>query len=324
MATYNKNQDFTLDELIRREFDKDLLRVAEVLVEENMILQDLPMFESNDYLSHTSNMRVSEGSGGRTRRLNRGVNPSATSTERNNDVIEMLEDWSDIDEEILKRSSNQNGQRALESRGILAGISKTMATRYVYGNNATDKDQMTGLAPRMNTIDSKFVVNAGGSGADVTSLYIIQPGIGKVYGVYPRGGEAGLFRQDWGRRIKETAADGSTRLVVWSEQFKAHFGLVVEDPNCMGRVANIETAGATNLFNFEDVIDVLTEMKDGGEGSIIYGNKTLFKQIKKAALNRNNVNLGLDNVFGDGLMPTIDGRPVRMVEKIVDTETAIS
>jgi hypothetical protein len=322
MATFEWNQQLTLVEIAKRiDPEGDTMRVAEVLERTNALLKDLPFKMANDRTTHVSSLRVSQPAG-KTRRYNQGVLPSASSVGKNRDVIELLEDWSDIDERLIATSGDIGGQRSLEATAFLEGMGQTIASRFIYGNNATDEDQMTGFFPRLATIDNEFVRDNGGTGSDLSSLLIVQPGITTIYGIFPQGETAGIERKDWGLRVKETTT--GSRLAVWSEQFKAGFGLAVEDPRCMARIANIENTGASNTFDFEEVIDAKSAMKNGGEGAIIYANRRIMAQIKKAALNKQNVNLTMDNVFGDGMMPVIDGSPVRLMEALTLTESAVT
>jgi len=322
MATFALNQDMTLLEVIKR-FDPEgnIMKIAEVLRDNNAFLEDLPFRMANDRITHTSVVRVSQPSG-RTRRYNQPVLPSASSTEKNRDVVELLEDWSDLDELLGDQSGDLEALRASEDVAFVEGISQTTASRMVYGNNAVDPDQMTGILTRLDTIDDEFVIDAGGTGSDLSSVVVVQPGVNQVYGVYPKGSQAGIQTKDWGRRIKENTS--GEKLAVYTTQFKAHFGLVVENPKCMAAIRNIETSGAVNLFNFEDIIDIKSVMKNGGKGAIIYVNRKIWAQIKKIALNRTNVNLTMDNVFGDGQMPVIDGSPVRLMDALTITEDAIT
>jgi len=324
MATFNTNQDMTLLEVLKR-FDPkgNLMMIAEVLRDNNALLEDLPFREANDRITHTSSIRVSQPAG-RTRRYNQPVSPSASSTEKNRDVIELLEDYSDIDEELANQSGDVGGLRSSEDTAFVEGISQTSGTRMMYGNNAVDPDQMTGILTRLDTIDDEFVLDAGGDGSDLSSVVVVQPGINQVYGVYPTGSQAGIQQKDLGLIPRWSATTDGARLMVYSTQFKAHFGLVVENPKCIGAIRNIETSGSSNLFNFEDIIDLKVVMKNGGKGAIIYVNRKLLSQIKKAALNRTNVNLTMANVFGDGEIPMIDGSPVRLMDALTFTESEIT
>ena len=324
MATFNTNQDMTFLEVLKR-FDPkgNLMMIAEVLKDNNALLEDLPFREANDRITHTSSVRVSQPAG-RTRRYNQPVLPSASSTEKNRDVIELLEDYSDIDELLADQSGDVGGLRSSEDTAFVEGISQTTGTRMMYGNNAVDPDQMTGILTRLGTIDDEFVLDAGGSGSDLSSVVVVQPGINQVYGVFPTGSKAGIQQKDLGLIPRWSASSDGARLMVYSTQFKAHFGLVVENPKCIGAIRNIETSGADSLFNFEDIIDLKVVMKNGGKGAIIYVNRKLLSQIKKAALNRTNVNLTMDNVFGDGMIPVIDGSPVRLMDALTFTEDQIT
>jgi hypothetical protein len=324
MATLNHNQDFTQSELIKHFDDSgNLVPIAEVLERNNAMLQDIPWTVANEKTSHLSAQRASEPAG-TTRRYNRGVTKSVSALENSRDVIEMLEDYSFVDEFILKHSSNAAAVRSRHDRGFVSGMAKTQATRLLYGNNAADQDQMTGLATRMASVNSLTVVDNGGSGADVTSIYLVQWGLdGQVHGIYPEGiGTGGVMMQDNGRQRTE---DSSNRILYGFEtQFDLQFGLVVEDPRCIGRVANIETSGAVNLFDWEPVIDAQVQMKNGGTGAIAYVSRKVWAAILKEAINKPNNMLTMSNVFGDGDIPTLNGMPVRLMEAISETETAIS
>jgi hypothetical protein len=299
----------------------DLIPIAEVLAETNAMLQDIPWTEANEKTSHLSGQRASEPAG-KTRRYNRGVTTSVSALENSRDVIEMLEDYSFVDEWLIEHSGNGAAVRTRHDLGFLSGMSKTQASRLLYGNNAADEDQMTGLSTRMSTLNSLNIVNNGGSGADVTSIYMVQWGLnGKVYGIYPTGaGTGGIMKRDNGRVQKVDSSD--RKLYGWETQFDLQFGLVVEDPRCIARVANIETAGAVNLFDWEPVIDAQTQMRNGGQDAIAYVSRKIWAAILKEAINKPNNMLTMANVFGDGMIPTLNGMPVRLMEAISETETA--
>jgi hypothetical protein len=64
-------------------------------------------------------------------------------------------------------------------------------------------------------------------------------------------------------------------------------------------------------------------MPQRGSGAVIYVNRKIFSQMDKQAMDKSNVLYSTKDVFG---VPTTTfrGFPVRLVEAITNTETAVS
>lgn len=322
MATFDFNTALTYAEIVKMFDNKGMLiPTAEVLERVNAIIQDLPMIEANEKIRHRTSQRNSLPAG-KTKRYNDGVIPTASARDTSLDVIELIEDFSDVDEDLAAHTGNSAGVRADEDRAFVEGLSQTMASRYFYGNNAVDMDQMTGLAVRMNTVNNATIIDNGGSGANLTSIYLVQPGRDTVHGIYPTGTTAGIDVQDKGKVRNQDATSAKVRWL-WETQFKMQFGLVVRDPRSIGRVANIKATGAADTFDWEAVIDAQVQMKLNTP-TIAYVSRRIWAQILKEALNKPNNLLNMQNVFGDGNIPTLNGMPVRLSEAISESEDAIT
>jgi hypothetical protein len=321
MATFEANAQLTQREIVARmDPEGKMMPIVEALSRRDKMMEDITWMPTNDTTSHVSNVRNFQPGGAR-RRYNRGSTAAASATDPRRNVTTTLERFSDVDELLADDSGDIGTLRAQEGQAFFEQFMQDVGDDIMYGNEATDSDNMTGFMPRMATIDNKRVLDNGGSGSDLMSALIVQFGPNQVTGIYPKGSTAGMYRKDWGRQF-ETDSDGR-RLVVWRDQFRWRYGLAVEDDRCIARVANIEKSGA-NTFNFEAIIDATTQMKNGGENAVIYVPRTLWAQIQKEAINKGNNNLTMANVFGDGDMPTINGIPVRLSEALSETESAIS
>jgi hypothetical protein len=101
----------------------------------------------------------------------------------------------------------------------------------------------------------------------------------------------------------------------------------VRDQRSIGRLANIESAGASNTFDEDNLIKLLNNMNIG-DGTRIYCNETILTQMQIRLKDKNNVNYTQDN--GDGLsgMPPMrfQGIPIRKIDReiLLNTEAAIS
>lgn len=337
MATLNAYGQLTIKELANRKAPNgEMAGIVEVLVQENEILQDAIWLEANDTWSHKVVRRASEPTG-TWRKLNSGVGVEASRTVTLLEQIGMLEAYSEPDKDLILGYPNPAQARIDEARSFIEGMGKTLATTLIYGNevgvlataetNAPEK--FKGVASRLNALaTTDNVLNAGGSGSDLTSIYIIQWGPGKVFMVYPKGDPFyGIKHTDLGEvtvSTSTTAVASAAQHQAYRDHFQVKAGLVVAHNGSIGRIANIETTGSTNLFDEDDLITLLNRMPNAGAGASIYVNKTVRTQMEIALKDKNNVNYTADG--GEGLagvpMMRFRGNPIRLVEKISDAETA--
>jgi hypothetical protein len=166
------------------------------------------------------------------------------------------------------------------------------------------------------------VHSCGGTGADLTSVWLVQWGENRVHLFYPRHSEAvGINMIDDG--LQTIYDDNNKPYKAYQTHFKVYVGLAVRDDRCVQRIANVETSGATNTFDEDVVVRALREMPDGGAGAVMYANKTILAQIDIAAKDKTNVRYDMQDAFGRPVM-TFRGIPVRQVDAIVNTETALT
>jgi hypothetical protein len=298
-----------------------LLNAALVLAEDNAIVQDAQFMKSNNKFTHVT-LQVNHLPTGTVRDWNKGVAAENPLEERQEDVIQMLRSYFEVDKELAEASGDPVTFRNGKIRAFLEGMSQTFAGDMIYSNDSTvAQEQMTGIARRLNTVDSKRVWDTGGSGSDVTSIYMIKWGPDKVYCPYTEGATAGLNIEHLGQ---DTSVDSNgLKHQVLRDYFKWDYGLTVEDPQCIARIANIETTGSSNTFNEDLLIKALHKMRHGGRGVVFYVNDTVMSQMVIRAKDKGNVQLFWNDAFG---RPDVSflGHPVKLVDQIVSTETAIS
>jgi hypothetical protein len=301
-------------------------RIADVLNRTNEVLLDMVWQEANAEFANKTVQRLSLPTG-TYRALNEGVSGEASSTKELWDVIGFLESYSEPDKKYIDNQPDTTGARSTEGNAFIEGMSQTFATNLIYGNTASNPRSFTGLAPRLAALNSAgTVLGAGGTGSDVTSIYIVQWGPNKVYGIFPRGSKMGLQHEDLG---VQTKVDSNGKMwQVYRDHFTWDHGLVVSNPRCIGRYANLESTGTTsNLADstkLKELITILNRMPNRGRGACLYVNPTVMSQIDYLAAAKSNVWYTVDNAFGAPTMTFRGTNPVRMVEAILDTETAIT
>lgn len=312
----------TLVEIAKRHGpDGNLITIAEVLQEENEILQDMLWAETNEIFANVSTIRSSLPTGS-WRKLNAGTAAEKSDTRQSRDPIGILETWAISDKDLVDAAANPKQLRNDEARAFLEGLSQTMAETAIYGNTTTAPEQFMGLAPRMASLATTAnVLNAGGSGSDLTSIYVVDWGLDKVFMGYPRGSKAGLQHNDMGVE-RVTDASGNSYLA-YVDHFQWKAGMVVKNTKSIGRIANIESAGAANIFDEDDLITLLNRMTKGA-GLRIYCNETIKTQAEIRLKDKANVNWSVADGLGGTPLLRFRGVPVRMVDQIVNTEATLT
>lgn len=300
--------------------DGNMIAIAEVLAKVNDVVADAQWYEANDIFSHKSVRRSSLPTGS-WRKLNKGTAIEATDSVNMVDVIGLLEARSENDVKVIDAYPNPQQARSNEDMAFVEGLSQTMATAMIYANASTDPEKFTGLAPRMDALAATTnVIGAGGTGSDCTSIYVVTWGVNTVHMVYPRNSKAGLQTIDLG--IVDALDSDSNKFRAYSTLFQWDAGLVVRHPKAIGRIANIESSGSTNIFD-EDLLITLLNRMVTGPGTRIYCNQEVMTQIQIRAKDKANVNLSIGDAFGKPIYNFL-GVPIRKVDAILNTDAAIS
>ena len=324
MSTLTTGAQLTLLELAKRKDPSgNLAVIAEVLTQDNEILDDAIWMEANDTFSNKT-VRRNNLPAGSWRKLNAGVATEASATTEVVDTIGMLETYAEADKDLVDAAPNPKTFRSNEATAFLEGLSQTLAATVIYGNASTDPEKFTGLAPRLDVVSQQNVYSNGGSASGAqTSLYVVQWGENRVHMVYPKGSKSmGIMHQDLG---EVTAVDSSNYMhQVYRDRFQIKCGLVVKDVRSIARVCNIRTtSGVTGLFDEDYLIEALNNMPKRGAGAVIYAPTHVLTVMDIAAKDKSNVLYNISDLWGRPTV-TFRGFPVRKVDQIVLTESVLT
>jgi hypothetical protein len=165
------------------------------------------------------------------------------------------------------------------------------------------------------------VINEGGTGSDLSSIFVVDWGPNTAHMLYPRNSTGGLQHTDMGIQIVTDIGSNEFRAYVDNFQWKA--GFAVKNAKSIGRVANIESTGTTNIFDEDNLITLLNRMTKGA-GRRIYVNETVMTQMEIRLKDKTNVNLSKVDGLAPGPVMLFKGVPVRQVDQILDTEAALT
>jgi len=326
-----------LDVARRIDPDGKAAAIAEVMNASHEILEDIPFVEGNLPTGHKSTLRASVPTP-TWRLLNQGVVRVKTQTNQITTTCGMMENYSDIDKDLALLNGNTQGFRMQEDKGIIEGMSQSLATTLIYGDTDINPERFVGLAPRYYTLagsaTSGNIINAAGAAA-LTSIWLVGWAPDKVFGIYPKGSKAGLEQQDLG---EVTALDATGNpYQAYRTHYQHKVGLVVADWRYVVRICNINTTALLTAGDVADtsanIIKMMSMAIDiiptaGSARLVFYCNQVVRAMLRVKYMSRSNSWITLENLQGAGgiMRPTLGfmGIPVRRVDEIVSTETAIA
>ena len=313
----------TLQDLAKETHNGDMIAVANNLVEENEILQDIHWEEANDITSHVFSFTVSVGMGG-WRLLNRGVDESEGKEAQGRAFMGMHENPVEIDSRIMEVAPDGEKLWTNKINNRLEGTAQFLARNIFYGNHNAEPAAFHGIAPQMDDLSLPYVYGNGGSTVGQnTSLYGIEWGSGKVYMVHPRGTKVPFKLTN---RIETYLIDeNGKKYRGFRCEVLFNCGLVVEDPRCIFRIANIRPgvdAGTAGAFNENLLIRALNKARNGGRKMKLYTNEDLHTDIEIRAKDISNVSYTSKELFGNDV-PAFKNRPIRLVERITNSEDVV-
>lgn len=320
-------------------------RVIELLSQTNEILTDMPFIEGNLPTGHRTTIRT--GLPAVTwRQLYGGVAPSKSVRAQVDDTVGMLETRSEVDVDLLKLNADQNAFRLSEAQAFLEAMNQAMADTLIYGNVNVNPERFTGLAPRYSSLSAgngANIIDAGGTGSNNTSIWLVVWGENTCHGIYPKGSEAGLLHEDLGTI---DAFDGSNnRYRAMAERWQWKAGISLRDWRYAVRIANINvtdlaaqsgtqaSTAATAIIRLMLRATQLIPYMGMGK-PVFYANRTVKTALAQAALNVNSAFVGWENAVnqlgsispgsaGSGAAMNFLKVPVRTVDRIVNTEARV-
>ncbi len=324
--------------------NNEIIDVAEVLNETNDVIADMIVQRGNDITSHVVSRRTALPSVNWVKAGN-GWNATTGLVNQVREEMGMLKARYLCPEDIMRLQPNPAKYRANQERAYIESMgqefSNTLFGNYSSGSlspTSAPPEEFVGFQRRYNAIsaaDSSYVVsNGNGTGNDNTSIWFVQWGAGKVYGIHPRNTDGGgLKKKDEGRvytsgdnAVASTSAanpNPTNSLWAYVTEFSWDVGLCVEDTRCVKRLCNIDSVlTETKTLNEDYIIQIRNNFKSS-DPIMMYCNETIFTQLQILAKDKNNVHWSENNPFGKPQMYFLD-MPVRRCDAITNVEGIIS
>ena len=339
MATLSSSNLTLADWAKRSDPDGRVPIVAELLSQSNEILDDCVFKEGN--LPTGERVVIRTGLPGvYWRALNQGIPSSKSTTAQIDEACGILEARSEVDKDLAMLNGNTAQFRLSEDTAFLEAMNQTQAETMFYGNPGTDPKKFLGLAPRYGDLSADNAVNilnAGGSGADNASVYLVVWGDNTVYCPFPKGSKAGLTHEDLGEQTVYNS-DG-TRLQAFATRYQWKNGLVVKDWRYVVRICNIDIsdllagsgtqAASASTALIKLMARALYRIPNMAMGrAAFYMNRTVHSGLSIAALDKSQsvlaIQEGLSQFGSAQSYLSFLGVPLRRVDALLNTESAVS
>ena len=313
--------------------------IAEMLNQSNVMLNDIPWMPANGESTHRVTVRTGLPTVS-VRTLNQGTALSKSATAQMTESLMMLEAMSMIDERLLDYADNPAMVRINEAYAFLESMNQTMIEKIFYGDTNTNDKELLGLQSRYNSLsggNAQNVLSAGGAATNA-SVYLVCWGQNSVFGLYPKGSQAGLKHVDIG--IETVFDSNGNPYRAFMDQYKWDCGLCVKDWRNVVRICNINTAHLAALSNTQaitavtNLVDLIYESLSlipnlSAVKPVLYCNRTVFFGLKKMMARLNIDSFRYDksmdeNGVASSPMMTFMGVPIRIVDRLTNAETTVS
>ena len=290
-----------LDVLQTMSPDGKQMEIAEVLTQQNELLEDMVWREGNTVTGHRDAVRTSlpEPS---FRSINEGVPITKAGSTPIEETAALLEDFSRVDRELAIMSGDVNSYRLREGRPHIIGMGHRMAREVFYGNANTNPKGFTGLAPRYNTLNTATsatavnVINAGGTGSNLRSIWLISWNEDTITGIFPKGTKGGLDHEDatnasgtgaHGFPAAAALADASgNKFMGYEDHWIWRCGMMVKDWRYAVRIANIDQSlltlsGSTGPKLTDLMVQAMELIEDAGGRTAFYVPRNLRAFLRR-------------------------------------------
>jgi hypothetical protein len=330
MATLSITNPTLLDVSKRLDPNGKIDSIVELMAAQNPILEDMTFMEGNLATGHKTTVRTGLPTP-TWRKLYGGVQPGKSTTAQVTDSCGMLEAYAEVDKALADLNNNEAAFRLSEDAAHIEGMAQEHASTMFYGNEGTEPEAFTGLAPRYNSLSAQNADNIidafSGSGGDLTSIWLCVWGPQTGFGIYPKGSQGGLQMTDKGQVTIENVDGAGGRMEGYRTHYRMDSGLTIRDWRYFARIANIDVSELNTPANTKNIIEWMIKAAERipqlGKGrACFYMNRNIREKLRLGILEKVSSNLTWETVSGKRVM-TFDDIPVRRTDALLNTETRV-
>lgn len=305
--------------------DKATQKVVELQSKTDALWSVLPFKACNDGTKETVIIRKALPEIA-WRMINKGVKPTKSATAQASYSCGGVEAYADVDERAMKLNKNSNTWRLSENYAHQEAMSQKMATTFFYGDEKVNPAGFTGLSAfyyskQQDKVYSDQIIDCGGTGNNLTSLWIMTFADDTLYGIHPETIPAGYQYKDLGE-VELKDEEGGI-LYGYRSKYNWDMGLALRDPRYVVRMANIDVAQIDNSSFIRKMIEGYNQIHNVDHGrTVIMCNRQVQTYLSILASEKANVNLRIDE-FGGKKIEHFWTSPILRCDSILNTESQL-
>lgn len=304
-------------------------RIIEMLSQKNEILLDMRFKMGN----LPTGERTTQRTGLPTvywRLLNQGVPTSKSRTAQIDAHCGIMEARSQVDVDLASLAEDVGLFRLNEAQPFIEAMNIEAASTLFYGT-AASPEEFIGLNAHYSAIsganNAQNIIDAGGTGSDNSSMWLIVWGEQTIHGIFPKGSEAGLKHVDMG--IQDVKDSDGNEFRAYKDWFQWKIGVVVKDWRFAVRICNIdiseliaESASAADIINCMIRANHRIPSLQAGSAAW-YCNRTIAQMLDIQANKKTNVYLQPGMEEG-GPKVRFRGIPIRTCDALTEAEARVT
>lgn len=303
-----------------------------LLSQSNGLMERLPFRQGN--LDTGERFRVVVGHPGVSyRSINEGIAPTRGTKNVITEHTSLFESVSEIDKELVDIAPDKSIYRLEESAAHIESIGNAVAAEVWYGNRAADPRGVFGLSERyssLNGMASPYIIDAGGTGSDNASMWILGLGDAGVHGIYPRNTKMGL-EHDASGVIDLIDPENQGTYQGYRDRFKFRVGLALKDFRQCVRIANIDvndlatagTAADTSANLYQLMIRATNRLHNPNNVNVaIFMNRALKEAWEIQVTHLHTLALTIDQANGK-VTTQFRGWPIIVDDNLLVTEERV-
>jgi hypothetical protein len=334
MSELGLDTRYNLIDNLKLVFDGKFVPWGEVLTEDNPFLFDLAVLPANGILSNEGSREVSLPTP-QIIKVGDGHDSSTVRWDKFKEEISIFVDRASIPKHTLDLQPDKGAFRAKVEDRHMEGMGQGVTNHFIYGTSVATPEKFDGLSVRYSVPDATDPTNpssasadfgvfdAGGSGDDTMSVFLIQHGVDKIHGISPANDPMmGIQKMDAG--LVYATAENSKERQEHRTEFEWKIGLNIVDLRSVARIRNIESVVANLDASFLQLIfQAEEEIFRGSDQIFAYVPKRMMTFLHIMAEAKQNVIYDKNNIYGI-LLYRIGKILIRTMDALSITETAVA
>ena len=241
----------TFSNVGKRQKDRKVQKVIEMLSKDNPILDHAPVIECNNGTTHRSTVRTGLPKS-YWAMVGEPVPDSTDDTAQLTEDTGTMEQWLSVPKNLLKIQTDPETYLLSRNKASIEGLRQDMAENLFYGSRKGNPASFNGLHYRFNTLDedeaetANNIIDMGGTGNRLTSIWLATWDPETMHLLYPAGSTGGIQFETFPQHVSET---DKGNLIKHKTHYMWDMGLAVVDWRYQVRIANIDSQNLDALIN---------------------------------------------------------------------------